>query len=215
MRLARVFSVGPTGLEPVASCVSSRNGTTQPPPRSPTLPTETSRESHCSPNYPKICGTSPATSEEIRPPSIPARVPPRHPAPLQGPGPFRRTSLGPGFPSRRAVTLRHRGPADAHRDRGRDSDASRVAGRHRATAQRPRTASSVPMRRVSRTGRCAARCRPSQGTDRSGDWRREAGRQLRDQLDVPARRTPNGDLHIQLPAESPGRGRLTKRSRRT
>ena len=53
------------------------------------------------------------------------------------------------------------------------------------------------------------------GTDRSGDWRRGAGRQLRDQLDVPARRTPNGDLLIRLPAESPSRGRLTKRSRRT
>ena len=172
-------------------------------------------DSHYSPNYPKICGTSPATSEEIRPPSIQQgplldiRLPYRFPAHS------RRTSLGPGFRSRRAVTLRHRGPANAHRDRGRDSDASRVAGRHRATAQRPRTASSVPMCRVSRTGRCAARCRPSQGTDRSRDWRREAGRQLRDQLDVPARRTPNGDLHIQLPAESPDRGRLTKRSRRT
>ena len=170
-------------------------------------------DSHCSLNYPKICGTSSDTSEEIRPPSIPARAPPRHP--LQVPGPFRRTSLGPGFPSRRAVTLRNRGPADAHRDRGRDSDASRVAGRHQATAKRPRTASGVPMRRLSRTRRCTACRRPSQGTDRSRDWRRETGRQLRDQLDVPARRTPNGDLLIRLPAESPSRGRLTKRSRRT
>jgi len=119
-----------------------------------------------------------------------------------------------GFPFRRAVTVRHRGQAGTHRDRGRDSDASRVAGRHRATAQRPRTASSVPMRRLSRPGRSAARCRPSQGTDRSGDRRRQAGRQLRDQLDIPARRTSNRDLLIRLPAESPGRGRLTKRSRR-
>ena len=112
-------------------------------------------------------------------------------------------------------TLRHRGQADAHRDRGRHSDASRVAGRYRATAQRPRTASSVSMRIVSRTERCAARCRPSHGTNPSEDWRREAGRQLRDQLDVPARRTPNRDLLIQLPAEPPSRGHLTKRSRST
>ena len=102
-----------------------------------------------------------------------------------------------------------------HRDRGRHSDASRVAGRYRATAQRPRTASSVSMRIVSRTERCAARCRPSHGTNPSEDWRREAGRQLRDQLDVPARRTPNRDLLIQLPAEPPSRGHLTKRSRST
>ena len=74
---------------------------------------------------------------------------------------------------------------------------------------------ACPCASVSRTERCAARCRPSYGTDPSEDWRREAGRQLRDQLDVPARRTPNRDLLIQLPAEPPSRGRLTKRSRST